>query len=203
MKINKNTILKIIFLLSFLVLILIIFSVFNDSKVNENRNQTNKEEEKVNEIKINIYEKLNQNKYSFIVNSNINNYEKYITGRVNKNTVNVTIDNETIIRNIGDFNTIDDMFKYINIDTLKLIIDLASINSKNDNIITYDIDVIDLLDIYNSEIEYDSFTFDSTDKIIITFENNYIKKIDLDYSNYFKFIDHNNTNFNINIEYNY
>lgn len=215
MNIDKTDFLKIMLGLSFLVLLLVITMTANDNKNNVNNNVNNKpsiennknEEDKDTEkepVKT-IYDKLNENNYSFVVNLNINNYEQYITGRVNNETVEVTIDSQTIIRNISEFNNINDNFKYINFDYLKRIIDLASLENKDEenNIITYQVDIIDLIDIYNPLIDYDSFNLTGVDKIVVTLDNGYIKKLEIDYSNYFKYIDNGNNNLNITIEYNY
>lgn len=216
MKIDKNDALKIILGLSFIILLFAI-TMSNDNNqtnnqnndinnnkpiIENNKNDTdkpNKEPEKT------IYDKLNKNNYSFTSTINVNNLEQHITGTINNSTVDIIIDNQNIIRNIDDFNNINENFKYINIDYLKRIIDLANINNKdeNNNIITYDIDIIDLIDIYNPEIDYDSFNIVEVDKMIITFNDGYIKNIELDYTNYFKYIDSNNNNLNIKIEYNY
>ena len=215
MKIDKNDVLKIILGLSFIVLLLAItMSDDNNQTNNKNNNINNKpiiennknDGDKPNKEPVKtIYDKLNTNNYSFTSTINVNNLEQYITGIINNSTVDVVIDNQNIIRNIDEFNNINENFKYINIDYLKRIIDLANINSKDEdnNIITYDIDIIDLIDIYNPEIDYDSFNINQVDKMIITFNDGYIKNIEIDYTNYFKYIDSSNNNLNIKIEYNY
>jgi len=215
MEINKTDILKIMLGLSFIVLLLVMAMSANDNKNNVDNNvndkpniENNKNEEgkdTENEPIKTIYDKLNQNNYSFTSTININNIEQNITGIVNKSTIDVTIDNQNMIRNIDDFNSINDNFKYINVDYLKRIIDISNINNRDEenNIITYDVDVIDLLDIYSPELEYDSFDVTGVDKIIVTFNDGYIKNIEANYTNYFKYIDNNNNNLNIKIEYNY
>ena len=215
MELNKTDALKIMLGLSFVVLLLVLAMSTNDNKNNVDNNIDNKpsiennknEEDKDTEkepVKT-IYDKLNQNNYSFTSTININNIEQNITGIVNKPTIDVTIDNQNMIRNIDDFNNINENFKYINVEYLKRIIDLATINTKDEdnNIITYDVDIIDLLDIYSPELEYDSFNVTGVDKIIVTFSDGYIKNIEADYTNYFKYIDNTNNNLNIKIEYNY
>jgi len=215
MEINKTDILKIMLGLSFIVLLLVMAMSANDNKNNVDNNvndkiniENNKNEEgkdTENEPIKTIYDKLNQNNYSFTSTININNIEQNITGIVNKSTIDVTIDNQNMIRNIDDFNSINDNFKYINVDYLKRIIDISNINNRDEenNIITYDVDVIDLLDIYSPELEYDSFDVTGVDKIIVTFNDGYIKNIEANYTNYFKYIDNNNNNLKIKIEYNY
>lgn len=216
MKINKDDLLKIILGLSFLVLLVVIAMSGSTSKNNKNTSNNNSNKPIVEEQDKNktdndkqpqktIYDKLNQNNYSFVITLNVNNLEKNITGKVSDSTIEVTIDSQTIIRNISEFDNIDEDFKYINLEYIKRIIDLANINSKDEenNIIIYDVDVIDLLDIYNPDIEYDSFTVNEVDKITATFVDEYLKKVEIDYTNYFKYIDKNNNNLNITIEYNY
>lgn len=215
MELNKTDALKIMLGLSFVVLLLVLAMSANDNKNNVDNNIDNKpsiennknEEDKDTEkepVKT-IYDKLNKNNYSFTSTININNIEQNITGIVNKSTIDVTIDNQNMIRNIDDFNNINENFKYINVEYLKRIIDLATINNKDEdnNIITYDVDIIDLLDIYSPELEYDSFNVTGVDKIIVTFSDGYIKNIEANYTNYFKYIDNTNNNLNIKIEYNY
>lgn len=214
MKIDKNNLLKIMLGLSFLVLLVVIAMSASKNDGNASNNNQNKpaveEQDKEENYKEDqpiktIYDKLNQNNYSFNITLNINNIEKNITGRVSGSTVEITMDSQTIIRNISEFNNIDEEFKYINIEYIKRIIDLANINSKDEdnNIIIYDVDIIDLLDIYNPDIDYDSFTVNEIDKITATFSYEYLKKLEIDYSNYYKYIDKNNNNLNITIEYNY
>lgn len=215
MNIDKTDFLKIMLGLSFLVLLLVITMTASknreDNPVNNNErpvvdnNKTDDEQEENKEPVKSIYDKLNENNYSFVASLNINNYEQYITGRINNETVEVAIDSQTIIRNISEFNNINDNFKYINFDYLKRIIDLASLENKDEenNIITYQVDIIDLIDIYNPLIDYDSFNLTGVDKIVVTLDNGYIKKLEIDYSNYYKYIDSGNNNLNITIEYNY
>ena len=214
MKIDKDDLLKIILGLSFLVLLVVIAMSSSKNDNNTSNNNSNKPVvEEQNKDKTDsdkqpqktIYDKLNQNNYSFVISLNVNNLEKKITGKVSNSTVEVTMESQTIIRNTSEFDNIDEDFKYINLEYIKRIIDLANINSKDEdnNIIIYDVDVIDLLDIYNPDIEYDSFTLNEIDKITATFNDEYLKKVEIDYTNYFKYIDENNNNLNIIIEYNY
>lgn len=204
MNINKTKILKIILLISLIILISIMLNlIFSNDVSNKLDNITNKEETKENQDQITIYDKLNENKYSFKVTSNINNVEEYIEGNIEKNTVTVNINNNSIIKNTKDFNSIRPYFQYINLDNIKTMIDLSLIKSKEKDKIIYEIDIFDLVDMYNYTLEYDPFSKPVNDTITVTFIDEYIKTIDLNLNNYYKFINKDNSNLNIKIEYIY
>lgn len=202
MKIDENDVLKIAIGLIFVIFLIIIARGNDKVKVNDNKdnNKNNSQiKEEVKEEKENIYSKIDKGNYSFIYNININDKNENIIGSVNNNILN--IDN-LYNGDMKDFNNIKDYFKYLNIESIKEVLDLSYCDNK-DNVYTCSIDTFDLIDIYNSDIEYDSFNNSTSNIIKLILIDNYISEISLDYTNYYKYLDKGNTKFNINIKYDY
>jgi len=201
MKIDENDVLKIAIGLIFIIFLVIIVRGNDKVKVNDNKdnNKDNEIKEEIKEEKEDIYSKIDKGNYSFTYNININDNKEDINGTVKDNIIN--IDN-LYNGDIKEFNNIKGYFKYLNIESIKEILDLSYCDNK-DNIYNCTIDTFDLIDIYNSDIEYDSFTSSSSNKIKLVLIDNYISEIELDYTNYYKYLNKDNSKFNINIKYNY
>lgn len=205
MKINKTKILKIILLFTLILFISVMINLIfpNKKLIDKIEEIEEQEEQEKEEIKNSIYGELEKGNYSFKATIDINETSENINVNIEKDTVNVTIDNNTIIKNIKDFDEIKSYFKYINFDNIKTMIDLSLIKEKEEDKIIYEIETYDLLDLYNPKIKYDSFKEPPVDEITVTFEDKYIKTIEMNLNNYYKMINENNKNLIIKIEYNY
>ena len=68
-----------------------------------------------------------------------------------------------------------------------------SIFEEKEGKINYEIDPIDILDIYAPDILYDEFANYDSDFISIYYQNDYITKMELDFNNYQRIVTGNNT----------
>jgi len=162
-----------------------------------------------------ILESLNQKNYHFTYTIQQNNETEIIDGKVNGSKAVFTIlgnqkeeyakvSDNYLKKENGEYKIISSeiraYFSYINNSALSEILEISMMEEK-DNIQTYSIDTTDLLDEY-TDIEYDGFD-DFKDDTIKIYKNKeqQIEKIELDYSNYFSYVNEQATTFKVTMEF--
>jgi len=211
---NKDNVIALVGIIFFVILA--IFARFNtsdnpptdkkDNEIIENENQESTEETKEEITSYNFtYTVDNNNQISIIEGKAYNNKQKFsiIENSIKQEYAKLE-DNYLKLENgiyeilKGDIN---DYFKYLELED---IIDFTeySVYEEDDDIKTYEIDIPDLIDKYNFELEYDSFSEFKSDKITIEYDKEEIEKITLDYSNYFSYITNSNYKFKVTMNFN-
>lgn len=213
---NKDNVIAIIGIIFFVILA--IFARFNTTSDNINNESENKQEVAENENK--DTDKENKEEivsYNFTYTVDNNNQISIIEGKTYNNKQKFSIiengvkqeyakledsylklgENEYEILK-GDIN---DYFKYLELNDIIEFTEYSIFEEKDDTK-TYEIDVPDLIDKYNFELEYDSFSDFKSDSITVEYDKNNIEKITLDYSNYFSYITNSTYKFKVTMTFN-
>lgn len=222
---NKDKIFGVFFLIFFIVLIIMVRTGSNpeEEKYQDSsdvNNYTSSEiENSDDDSKIDIYQGIKGNNYSYTYTVNIDNKKEIITGKVYDNKEEFTIisnvkekyvrigDNYFKVENSKyiDVNKDDirSYFKYIDISNIDKITGISTKDKTTDEYtLLYNIQITDLIDEYNFDIYYDPFEDYSSDKVSMNIDSNkMLKLIEIDYSNYYKFVNSKDTNFNVTLEY--
>ncbi len=206
----KNGIMLVLMILFFTALIIPLRNSNNNEPSNKNNKPNNKPNNNIidnNESSIKGIKYLNNNNYAYIYTFELPQYKEKITGKIYSNKEKFTIinNNQTIeaarlgndylILQNGNFqftSVPSDNLKYTNIKNLQALLEMSIFEEKEGKI-NYEIDPIDILDIYAPDILYDEFANYDSDFISIYYQNDYITKMELDFNNYQRIVTGNNT----------
>lgn len=213
---NKDNIIAIIGIV-FLVT-LAMFARF-DTTSNESNKDNNDNNDTIEKENQNNQEEIEEESYNYEFNYTIDNNKKIsiIEGKTYNNKQKFSIiedgvkkeyakleDNYLRLEN-GQYEIlttdINDYFKYLDLDDIQEFVDY-SIYDEDEHVKTYQIDITDLIDKYNIETEYDSFSDFKDDSITVEESNGKLKKIVLDYSNYFSYITNSTYTFKVTMNFN-
>lgn len=223
---NKDNIVAIIGIIFFIVLVIIVrvspHTEPNEAKtpkespaptVTPTKNPDEKEQEDKEETT--IFDLIDDKNYHYIYNVTNNDKIEIIEGEKNSNKEIFSIlgnqklkygkvgDNYLKYEN-GNYKIITEdirnYFTYIDIDSIKEILSISNAKEEKEKII-FTIDITDLLDKY-TEIEYSGFDEFKDDTVTVYCnENNQAYKIELDYSNYFTYVNKTDTIFKVTMEF--
>lgn len=215
---NKDTILALIGILFFIALAFVArTTITKEQKPKEEPKPTAtniEESDKKDNEQQSILESLKQTNYHFTYTITENGQTEMIDGKANANKMKFTIfgnqkeeyaklsDNYLKLIN-GKYeiikNEIRPYFKYITLDEVEKILN-ESLSKKEDETLIFTVDVIDLLDQY-TEIEYTGFEEFKDDQIKVLTQGNQITKIEIDYSNYFSYMNKTTSSFQVVMEF--
>ena len=211
---NKDNVIAIIGIIFFVVLAIFARFSTNDNVVNDNKDNEvveNKNEETTEDTPEKIvsynftYTVDNNNQISIIEGKVYNNKQKFWIiengikqeyAKLEDNYMHLINGTYEILK--GDIN---EYFKYLELNDIIEFTEYSIFEEKDDTK-TYEIDVPDLIDKYNFELEYDSFSDFKSDSITVEYDKNNIEKITLDYSNYFSYITNSNYKFKVTMNFN-
>lgn len=159
---------------------------------------------------------LKQNNYGYIYTFTTTTSKEKITGKIYNNKEKFTIiNNETtlegarlgedyLILENGNFhfsNVPSENIKYTNTSNLISLLNLSSFEEKKDRF-EYEIEPIDMFDIYSPDFIYDEFLDYGTDHAYVYYDNKNISKIEISLNNYQKAITNNQSDtLTITLEY--
>lgn len=212
---NKDNVIAIIGIIFFVILA--IFARFNATSSNKNSNNNNQDvvEKENNDSKTEqeqeqiisydfTYTIDNNNQISIVEGKRYNNKQKFSIIENGKKQEYAKIEDSYLKLEENKYDilngNINDYFKYLELDDIKEFTEYSVSEEKNDNKV-YEIDVPDLIDKYNFELEYNSFNDFETDSITIEYDKEKIKKITLDYSNYFSYITNSTYKFKVTMSF--
>lgn len=213
----KNTIMFVIMIVFFAFLALTARSN-NGSNTNNNDKDSNKPSSTTSneESSIKGISAIKNNNYAYIYTFDTGITKEKITGKIYNNKEKFTIINNTstiegarlgedyLILENGNFrfNSIpSENIKYTNSKNLATLLELSPFDEKKEKV-EYEIDLIDMFDIYNPDFVYDEFSDYTPDQAYVYYENENISKIELVLNNYQKIITNNkDASLTITLEY--
>lgn len=211
---NKDNVLAIIGIIFFVVLAIIarnnnssMSSNEQDDSVNNVVEKENQQEESEEDINYKFTYTVNNNgNISVIEGKRYNNKEKFSIiengskqeyARLDTSYMKLFNDNYEILKE-----DINDYFKYIDINSVKEILEYSNYEEdEEDDIENYSIDITDLIDRYNFELDYNGFDDFDDDSVILTRRNNNIVSIEMDYSNYFTYVNNSTYTFKVTMNF--
>lgn len=203
----KSTIMFVIMILFFGFLALTARSNNENASTNNNKDQNNKPSSNIpsGDSSIDGMDALKNNNFAYIYTFDTGITKEKITGKIYNNKEKFTIINNTttlegarlgtdyliLENNNFKFSSIpSENIKYTDTTNLLTLLNLSAFEEKKERV-EYEIDLIDMFDLYNPEFLYDEFANYPSDKAYIYYENKNISKIELILNNYQKIITNN------------
>lgn len=198
----KNTVMCVIMLLFFGFLAISARS--NDGNTVNNNNQNNKDNNNSGsnitneESNIKGINNLKNNNFAYIYTFVTGTTKEKMTGKIYNNKEKFTIINNTTTiegARLGDdylilenndfkFSSIpSENIKYTNTKTLITLLELSAFEERKERV-EYEIDLIDMFDLYSPDFIYDEFADYKSDKAYVYYQNENISKIELVLNNY-------------------
>lgn len=211
---NKDNIIAIIGILFFIVLALMVrFSGGNDTNL-EGGSVTPSPTPSVNDEKEEVDLSTN---YRFTYTIEYGSIKEVLDGKVYSSKAKFSILSSqkeeygklgnTYMRLVnGSYQVLDSplvrsYLPYIDLDSIRKVMSISISSTEEDDVFEYEVSLPDLLDTYTDE-DYDMFVEYPVDTLVVSYnKKGHFKKIEIDYSNYFTYLEKTTTTFKVKMEF--